>query len=347
MQALNHPANRAFLAGDLAAAEELVELTVPWSVGIGAGRLFAEATIVANRRLQGRDDEVLSRFERAAARSSDAWYRCSLAAVQARSGRTAEARQTLAQLRDEGFPIREIYPWSIAVTDLAEAAEVVGDRAAAAHVLRVGGPYSGRIAVSGPSPNRPWDQALAQAALATGDVRAAVAHAAPCRRGQPPSPDAHLPRPRAGVPRRGPTARGDPAVGPLVREALEIAVPLGAERRRPPMTSAARSTGSCPSPARTSYALRRPCRRLRDLHGDGEPCRHLVGHRRAQPQQEAGDLVVGPLLPGDDVDDVEQFGGQLVAPRLVAGERALSSAPVAQHGDDGPGQQLGIAQWRR
>ena len=56
------------------------------------------------------------------------------------------------------------------MTDLAEAAEVVGVPDVAAHVLAVAGPFAGRIAVSGPSPNRPFDQALAQAALATGDV---------------------------------------------------------------------------------------------------------------------------------------------------------------------------------
>ena len=89
VQALNHDANRAFLAGDLARAEELAERTVPWSVGIGAGRVYVESTIVANRRLQSRDEELLARFERAASRSDDAWYRCSLAAVQARSGRLA------------------------------------------------------------------------------------------------------------------------------------------------------------------------------------------------------------------------------------------------------------------
>ena len=229
MQALNHPANRAFLAGDLAAAEELVELTVPWSVGIGAGRLFAEATIVANRRLQGRDAEVRSRFERAAMRSTDGWYRCSLAAIQARSGDAAAARDTLGALRAEDYPIREIYPWSIAVSDLAEAAEVVGDRAAAAHVLRVAAPYSGRIAASGPSPNRPFDQALAQAALATGDVRAAVAHATRAveasRHRQTPIFLARELVFLAEARRRG----GDTAVGPLVREALEIAAPLGAK----------------------------------------------------------------------------------------------------------------------
>ncbi|MGH9270285.1 MAG: hypothetical protein ACRDZ2_03335 [Ilumatobacteraceae bacterium] len=66
----------------------------------------------------------------------------------------------------------------MAVTELAEAAEVVGDRNVAAHVLAVAGPYSGRIAVSGPSPNRPFDQALAQAALAGDDPAAAAEFAA-------------------------------------------------------------------------------------------------------------------------------------------------------------------------
>ena len=124
VQALNHDANRAFLAGDLDRAEELAERTVPWSRGIGAGRVYVESTIVANRRLQSRDEELLARFERAASRSDDAWYRCSLAAVQARSGRLAAARDTMAALREERYRIREIYPWSVAVTDLAEAAEV-------------------------------------------------------------------------------------------------------------------------------------------------------------------------------------------------------------------------------
>jgi DNA-binding SARP family transcriptional activator len=174
LQALSHRANRAFLAGDLARSEELAELTVPWSRGVGAGRVHAEGTIVVSRRLQARDEELLSRFERAATRSTDAWYRCSLAAVRARTGRLDEALATMRELRDEGFPIRRIYPWSVAVTDLAEAAEVAGAPDVAEHVLGVARPYSGRIAVSGPCPNRPFDQALAQASLAVGDTAAAV-----------------------------------------------------------------------------------------------------------------------------------------------------------------------------
>ena len=136
---------------------------------------------------------------------------------------------TLGGLRAEGFPIREIYPWSIAVSDLAEAAEVVGDRAASAHVLRVAGPYSGRIAASGPSPNRPFDQALAQAALATGDVRAAVAHASRAvdasRHRQTPIFLARELVFLAEARRRN----GDVAVRTLVGEALDIAAPLGAQ----------------------------------------------------------------------------------------------------------------------
>ena len=177
IQVINHRANRAYLAGDLAAAEALAAETVPLSMGIGAGRVFAEWAIVASRRLQARDGELLARYGRAASRSSDAWYRCSLAAVQARSGRLDDARSTLDVLRDEGFPIRQIYPWSVAVSDLAEAAEVTGEAPVAAHVLRVAAPYSGRIAVGGPYPGRPFDQLLAQASLAIGDPDAARAYA--------------------------------------------------------------------------------------------------------------------------------------------------------------------------
>jgi hypothetical protein len=185
---------------------------------------------VANRRLQARDEELVPRFERAAARSNDAWYRCSLAAVQARAGRLAEARTTLERLRREGFPVRPIYPWSVAVTDLAEAAEVAAVPEVAAHVLTVAAPFSGRIAVSGPNPNRTFDQALAQAALATGDLPAAEAHA---RRAVTASRERSTPvflvrelvflaeaRRRSGAPAA--------EVRPLVQEAMATAESIGA-----------------------------------------------------------------------------------------------------------------------
>lgn len=231
LQAINYEANRAFLAGNLLLAEELAELTVPISVGIGAGRVYAESTIVALRRLQARDGELVARFQRAALRSSDAWYRCSLAAVQARSGQTASARDTLDGLREEGFPVREIYPWSIAVTDLAEAAEVAGDTAVARHVATVARPYSGRIAVSGPCANRTFDQALAQAALGAGEARAAASYAsravdASRRRGTP----AFLVRELVFLAEARRRDDGSAAsIRPLVVEALSLAEQLGAD----------------------------------------------------------------------------------------------------------------------
>ncbi len=151
---------------------------MPLSIGIGAGRVFAESTIVANRRLQGaprragRPVRAGRRVARPTPGTGAAWPPSRRAA-----GDSTTARATLDQLRDERFPIREIHPWSVAVTELAEAAEVVGDRAVATHVLAVASPYSGRLAVSGPSANRPFDQALAQAALTVGDPSAAAAYA--------------------------------------------------------------------------------------------------------------------------------------------------------------------------
>ena len=229
IQVINHHANRAYLAGDLDGAEEVIAATVPLSIGIGAGRVFSESTIAGNRRLQGRHDELVARFERAAGRSSDPWYRCCLAAVQSRSGQIDEARATLEQLRAEQFPIREIHPWSVAVTELAEAAEVVGDREVANHVLAVAGAYSGRLAVSGPSPNRPFDQALAQAALTIGDHAAAAELA-----GRAVAASRHRETPvflvrelvfLAEARRRGGDTDGE--IRPLVTEARQLAERMG------------------------------------------------------------------------------------------------------------------------
>ena len=111
---------------------------------------------------------------------------------------------TLETLRTEGFRIREIYPWSVAMTDLAEAAEVVGDSDVARHVISAAGPYSGRIAVSGPCINRPFDQALARAALTLHETEAALSYATSAV-GEPTTADPCVSGPRAGLPGRGET----------------------------------------------------------------------------------------------------------------------------------------------
>ena len=71
-------------------------VTVPLSVGIGAGRVYADGIVVANRRSAGtrRGGARPATNEPRRARR-DAWYRCSLAAVQARTGRIDDARATL------------------------------------------------------------------------------------------------------------------------------------------------------------------------------------------------------------------------------------------------------------
>ena len=124
IQAIVYRAHRAFVAGDLQHAERIAAETIPLSVGIGEGRVFAEAMIAACRRLQACDDELVDRFERAASRSQEAWYVSALAALKARSGQLEPAREVLRQLREDGFAIRQSYPWSSAISNPAEAAKV-------------------------------------------------------------------------------------------------------------------------------------------------------------------------------------------------------------------------------
>ena len=80
--------------------------------------------------------------------------------------------------------------WSAAMSELAEAAEVVGDTDAAAHVLAECSAYTGGISRAGTFCDRPFDQALAQAALGVGDPDlaeqyATAAMSASRRRGTP------------------------------------------------------------------------------------------------------------------------------------------------------------------
>ena len=60
---------------------------------------------------------------------------------EARAGRVDEASATLGSLRAEGYPVREIYPWAVAVTDLAETQQMPAparlDKSAMARALLV------------------------------------------------------------------------------------------------------------------------------------------------------------------------------------------------------------------
>ena len=225
-------AARAFLGGDLARAEELALDTVPYAVSIGHPRSsWAAPTLGCIRRLQDRDAELVEPLERiVSATGENATFRSLLAARQARSGSLDDARHSLRRLRADGFPIPEGYVWTLAMSELAEAADLTGDRATGAHVLVQCGPYAGLIVVPGQAVGRPVDQALAQAALATGDAAAAMTYAdravIASRRNRAPAFLARELVFSAEARRRLGASSGE--VRPLVREALAVADPIGA-----------------------------------------------------------------------------------------------------------------------
>jgi class 3 adenylate cyclase/DNA-binding CsgD family transcriptional regulator len=229
--ALVYQAGRAFLDGDLERAEELAMATVPFATSIRhPPTSWAAPTVSTLRRLQARDSELIAGLERRLGRGDEtAIYRYVLPAVQARSGRTDDARHGLAELRSNGYELPKGYGWALAMSELAEAAELTDDQPTALHVLKESRAYSGRLVVSGPTVIRPVDQLLAQAALAAGDAPLAESYAT---RAVAASRDRHTPgflarelvflaeaRRRTGV------ARGD--LRALVDEAISIAEPIG------------------------------------------------------------------------------------------------------------------------
>ena len=189
------------------------------------------AIVYANRRMQGRDAELVPLIEPIAGGDGEvSVYRCSLAAALARAGRLDDARDVLDMFRSEGYPVSESMTWTCSMSELAEAAEIVGDRETAALVLAQAGRYPGHIANTGAHVIRPLDQALAQAALGVGDAAAAAAHAdravTASRRNRTPAFLAREVVFLAEARRRLGASSGE--VRPLVREALAVAEPLGA-----------------------------------------------------------------------------------------------------------------------
>ena len=225
-------AARAVLDGDLEHAEELALQTVPFAKSINHPPATWAATIIASlRRLQGRDAESIPALERIASRDGDTntIYRGVLAATQARAGLLDDARGSLRMLRDAGYPFPLGYAWTLAMSELAEAADLTGDAGAGAHVLAACSSYSGWLVVPGTIAVRSIDQVLAQAALATRDALQADAHAsravAASRRNGTPALLARDLVFLAEARRRRGAPSGD--VQPLVREALDVAEPLG------------------------------------------------------------------------------------------------------------------------
>ena len=172
-------ASRAVLDGRFGDAEDLARTLGRAATTLGySGAAYSGPIMLITRRLQGRDRELLDGLERIVQHAGDVFvYRCSLAAVRARAGELADARRSLAALRSDRRSSPRGNTWAVAMAELAEAAEVVGDAETAAHVLAELSPYSGNIAATATGVNRPLDQALAQAALAVNDAALAEDHA--------------------------------------------------------------------------------------------------------------------------------------------------------------------------
>ena len=188
-----------------AAAEAIAAETVPLSIGIGAGRVFAEWAIVASRRL------------RAFTRSSSPGTRPggeSLAGavvpvlagrdpgVQRTTGRRARRPSTCCATST--FPIRQIYPL-VGRRERPRGGCRGHERGASRRPCPAGRravhrPDRGPWPIPGPAvrpgarPSHRWPWAIC--------MPRAVRRAG--RRGQPAADDTGVPGPRAGVPRRGP-----------------------------------------------------------------------------------------------------------------------------------------------
>ena len=225
-------AARALLEGQLDRAEALAMETVPFAISIHHPPTnWAATTITTVRRLQGRDTEIIAPLERFTSRDADTTsiYRGVLTAAQARSGDLDAARRGLNALRAVNYAFPRGYGWTLAMSELAEAADLTVDAHAGAHVLAECGDFSGLLVVPGTIAVRSIDQVLAQAALAAGDASRAEAHAtlaaAASRR-----IETHVLLARdlvflAESRRRCGASANE--VRPLVREALDVAEPLG------------------------------------------------------------------------------------------------------------------------
>jgi DNA-binding CsgD family transcriptional regulator len=222
---------RAFLDGDLGATDELVRELAPLAIALGhPPGIWTGGTRINVARARAADAEMLAALARTTPQGAFSIARFTLPAVQARVGAIDEALRSLAALRADGYPMPRSHGWTMAMTELAEAAEVANDPEAAAHVIAECAPYSGRLAMAGPCPNRPFDQALAQAALGVGDAGLAERYAtdavaASRERGTP----LYLARELVFLAEARHRVGGATSeIAPLVEEAVALADQLGA-----------------------------------------------------------------------------------------------------------------------
>lgn len=221
------------LRGDLQGAEEIAESVLGFGTGGGAEALnwYAPAILLI-RHSQGRLTELLPMIEGTARQPGvGPVYRAALAVALAQAGDLAGAGSILAELTGDHLAgVPRNFTWLASAVALAEAAELTGDVAAAAELRHQLEPHAGRIADLPQTAVGSVDLALAQVALATGDVEAAEAFAsraveASRARGTDVFLGRELIRLAVARRRRGATVED---VRPLVDEALALADRTGA-----------------------------------------------------------------------------------------------------------------------
>ena len=124
-----------YLDGDFERAEEVVTAMTPLALAIRHPPVVWWGAIVyANRRMQARDAELIPP-DRAARPRGRRGQRVPLLASPRRwpaPGAWTRLAHVLDAFRADGYPVPERLTWTCSMSELAEAAEVVGDRETAA-----------------------------------------------------------------------------------------------------------------------------------------------------------------------------------------------------------------------
>jgi hypothetical protein len=171
---ITYHATERYLAGDLAAAEATAETLLDFGNehGVDAWGLYA-LIIGTIRSQQGRTVELLPLIEQAVAERPHqrSILAPMLARALARAGRLDDAADVVHALSVQHDDDISNSVQSFEANELlADAVELIGDRAVAAVLRERISPFAGRIANSSACVTRPFDQALAQLALVLDDL---------------------------------------------------------------------------------------------------------------------------------------------------------------------------------
>jgi hypothetical protein len=171
--------SQLLLAGDLAGAEEAANEVLSLATSGFDPTLWYGPALMAIRGQQARLGELIPLIKPGTGHPGiGGSYRAVLAAADAFAGRLDDARSILTSFASNNFrDVRRNLLWLAAMTALAETADILGHRAAAAAIADQLHPFAGRIAAISASVVSTIDLVLAQMALVTGDHRLARQHA--------------------------------------------------------------------------------------------------------------------------------------------------------------------------